>query len=419
MGILLFIISSSRIYAQTEDSIIVSPKAEYNECLIHFRSNQSLVDSRYMSNAKELLRLKSTFLRIFSDVNCSVDSIAIYVSSSPDGNFYTNQWLMRARVKSLCDYLHSEFPKLKNEKIIITSDPENWNGLKQVIANDLQIPRQKDLLNIIDTASTPALKKRKIKELDNGAAYAYIFRHYSHRLRCASIRTVWHSSQNDTDSTVRQQPPIPPKLEDSKAKTVGSLYAPLQQLLSSNTTPEPLDIGNTEARFALKTNLLYLAALCLNIEAELYVGNRWSVNLDYQYAWWSNKAKHKYYRLAAVSPEVRYWFASKKNFKGHFAGIYVGAGLYEFMAQPSSGIQGEFFIAGGVTYGWAFPVSKWMNMEFSVGIGYMMSEYRKYYHDVDCYVYNDTQRFTYFGPTKAKVSLVFPLHIKKRIKTLN
>lgn len=167
-------------------------------------------------------------------------------------------------------------------------------------------------------------------------------------------------------------------------------------------------------RFALKTNLLYLTALCLNVEGEYYFANRWSVNLEYQYAWWSNKTKHKYYRLAAVSPEVRYWFSSKRNFTGHFAGIYVGAGIYEFMAKPTNGIQGEFFIAGGVSYGYAFPVTKHMNIELSVGVGYMMTDYRKYFHHVDCYVYSETKKFTYFGPTKAKVSLVFPLQLKKR-----
>ena len=109
------------------------------------------------------------------------------------------------------------------------------------------------------------------------------------------------------------------------------------------------------SRFALKTNLLYAAALLINAEAEFYFKRRLSLNLDWQYAWWSNRSKHKYYRLAAVSPELRYWFASKENFRGHFSGFYVGTGLYEFMARPTHGIQGEFFIAGGLTTAICFP----------------------------------------------------------------
>ncbi len=167
-------------------------------------------------------------------------------------------------------------------------------------------------------------------------------------------------------------------------------------------------------RFAFKTNLLYWAALMFNVETELYLKKRWSVNIDYQYVWWSNRSKHKYYRIAALSPEVRYWFASKENFRGHFGGFYLGTGLYEFMAKPTYGIQGEFFIAGGLSYGYMFPVNRKLRMELSLGAGYMMTEYRQYHWDRGCYVYEKTQRYSYFGPTKAKVSLVLPVNLFKR-----
>ena len=140
-------------------------------------------------------------------------------------------------------------------------------------------------------------------------------------------------------------------------------YAPIVSsvgMRQASASPVP-------SRFALKTNLLYAAALLINAEAEFYFKRRLSLNLDWQYAWWSNRSKHKYYRLAAVSPELRYWFASKENFRGHFSGFYVGTGLYEFMARPTHGIQGEFFIAGGLTYGYMFPLGKRLRMEFSFG----------------------------------------------------
>ncbi|WP_308757538.1 DUF3575 domain-containing protein [uncultured Bacteroides sp.] len=167
-------------------------------------------------------------------------------------------------------------------------------------------------------------------------------------------------------------------------------------------------------RFALKTNLLYITLLLINAEAEYYLKKRLSLNIDWQYAWWSRRSKHRYYRVAAVSPELRYWFASKDNFRGHFGGFYLGTGLYEFMARPACGIQGEFFIAGGLTYGYMFPVGKRLRMELSLGIGYLMTEYRRYHWDRGCYVYEKTQRYSYFGPTKAKVSLVWPLNLFKR-----
>lgn len=47
--------------------------------------------------------------------------------------------------------------------------------------------------------------------------------------------------------------------------------------------------GNTV--LALKNNLLYDLALAPNIEIEIPVGKRWSVNLEYKSPWWSAVAK--------------------------------------------------------------------------------------------------------------------------------
>lgn len=53
--------------------------------------------------------------------------------------------------------------------------------------------------------------------------------------------------------------------------------------------------GNTV--LALKNNLLYDLALAPNIEIEIPVGKRWSVNLEYKSPWWSNSSKEICYQL--------------------------------------------------------------------------------------------------------------------------
>lgn len=62
MIIFLSVTSFGGVCAQVKDSIILRPAAESDECLIHFRGNQSFVDSGYMNNAKELSHLKNTFV---------------------------------------------------------------------------------------------------------------------------------------------------------------------------------------------------------------------------------------------------------------------------------------------------------------------------------------------------------------------
>jgi len=53
--------------------------------------------------------------------------------------------------------------------------------------------------------------------------------------------------------------------------------------------------GNTV--LALKNNLLYDLALAPNIEIEIPVGKRWSVNLEYKSPWWSNSSKELIYYI--------------------------------------------------------------------------------------------------------------------------
>ena len=51
---------------------------------------------------------------------------------------------------------------------------------------------------------------------------------------------------------------------------------------------------------ALKNNLLYDLALAPNIEIEIPVGKRWSVNMEYKSPWWSNSSKEICYLRLSV-----------------------------------------------------------------------------------------------------------------------
>lgn len=133
--------------------------------------------------------------------------------------------------------------------------------------------------------------------------------------------------------------------------------------------------------------------------------------------------------------EARYWFprsagldrkARKWNdynpLVGWFIGIYGGAGLYDLQFW-GDGIQGEFYIASGISGGFAHPIGKYFHMEYSLGIGYLATRYYRYTpldgHKVVIIrpdgMYDRRQQ-SWFGPTKAKISLVWIPRFKVRIK---
>lgn len=100
---------------------------------------------------------------------------------------------------------------------------------------------------------------------------------------------------------------------------------------------------------------------------------------------------------------------------GHFLGLYAGGGKYD-LQWGEKGYQGEFFIAAGVSYGWATRIARHLHLEFNIGIGLLRTDYR-HYHARDNYqtlLWQENGKYTWFGPTKAKISLVWLLN--RRVK---
>ena len=172
---------------------------------------------------------------------------------------------------------------------------------------------------------------------------------------------------------------------------------------------------------ALKTNLLFDAALMPNVEIEVPVGKRWSVNGEYAFPWWQFDRGKYCMQVLMGGLEGRYWLGSRKSredrevLTGHFLGLYAGGGKYD-LQWGEKGYQGEFFIAAGVSYGWATRIARHLHLEFNIGIGLLRTDYR-HYHARDNYqtlLWQENGKYTWLGPTKAKISLVWLLN--RRVK---
>lgn len=76
----------------------------------------------------------------------------------------------------------------------------------------------------------------------------------------------------------------------------------------------------------LKTNMLYDAAAIPNIGLEVSVGKGWSVGANWMYAWWSNDARHRFWRAYGGDVELRRWFSPRRESRslmcGHHIGVY-------------------------------------------------------------------------------------------------
>ena len=65
----------------------------------------------------------------------------------------------------------------------------------------------------------------------------------------------------------------------------------------------------------------------------------------------------------------------------------------------------------GLSYGYSIPIAKRLNIDFNIGIGYFWGNYYKYDYNEEgeLYLWEQTKKRRWFGPTRAEFSLVWLL----------
>ena len=170
----------------------------------------------------------------------------------------------------------------------------------------------------------------------------------------------------------------------------------------------------------LKTNLLYWSTGTPNVGAEIGLGRRTTGQVFFGLNPWRGRGdRHPSLRHWVVQPELRHWFCQK--FNGWFVGIHAMGGQYN-----AGGVDLPFnlihtlkdhrykgwYIGGGLTGGYQWPVSRHFSIEADLGVGYLYSPYTKYC----AYCKNISSRGhrNYVGPTKAAVSVIYVFNSKRK-----
>lgn len=173
-------------------------------------------------------------------------------------------------------------------------------------------------------------------------------------------------------------------------------------LASAQATPELVYVSTP---WYIKSNLIYDVLLMPSLEIEYRFNDRWSAAVEGNIAWWHNDGKHKYYQLATIIPEARYWFKPQGSRRGHYVGLFGGGGWYD-LENGSTGYRGTGGMVGA-SYGYMFPIGKYFAFEAGIGVGFMTTKYEEYLPQDGHYVYQQTNRTNYVGPLKLKFAFVW------------
>lgn len=173
-----------------------------------------------------------------------------------------------------------------------------------------------------------------------------------------------------------------------------------------------------QAQVAVKSNLLYDAALSPNMGVEVAVAPKWSVELSGNLNAWtlSDGMRWKHW---LVQPEVRYWLCDR--FSGHFFGAHLLGGQYNVggirhlrgdilgmnLRRLADNRYQGWFAGAGIAYGYTWILSRHWSVEAEIGIGYVYTRYDIYPCARCGSKIGENVSRNYFGPTKAALNLIY------------
>lgn len=262
---------------------------------------------------------------------------------------------------------------------------ENWVGLISEVESRYHRHNREEVLALLkDQSLRDDVRKWKLRQIDNGFTWDYLCTLYMPFLRATSVITIFRSL---------------PKAE-----------AKVPSQTTTVTYSDDIVSGHTQKVFmSFRTNMLYDLALTPTIGVDFHLGRNWTLGANWSYAWWHKDSWSYYHRVYGGDINLRKYFgasARRRPLSGHHIGIYAQALTYDF-EYGSTGFLSEFSYGGGLEYGYSLPVSRTLNIDLSIGCGYLGGEYKVYDPIDDHYVWRETRQRHWFGPTKAEISLVW------------
>ena len=381
-----------------------------NRKVVYYVVNEDVIRPAYLDNEENLFEIR----RILSGP-ANVRNIVVVGAASPEGPEKYNEQLAQRRAESFVKYILEVCPAAEG-KIEVINTGENWSGLREAVLDSqtLTSAQKEEVIGIIDSDRSSHRKEVLLRATSSWKTIRDDILPY---LRYAGIAGIEFEPEEE-----EILPPVDTVTTqiDSTVVQVDSTFTQVDTTLTQIDTlkrgPEYVKQYNTIV--AVKTNLMYDIATALNFEIEVPIGERYSIMVEDVFPWWEtgNKYCFQYWEMGI---EPRYWFkpwdsVGTEKLRGFFVGPYGMSGKYDFQNDRKFNYQGEFWSAG-VSAGYSMPIGrrKLVNLEFSAAIGYMRTHYRHYMPATD---YSKLIRDPYnvgtahyFGPTKAKISLVVPI----------
>lgn len=403
---------SSRAH-DTHEQISLNVTTNLQNISIRYENNKAWPRWDYAKNHKAYTALVNAVKKLSSEES-NVRTIVIEGAASPIGSEEYNYRLALRRAEVLRNIV-ARMEGGDKLKIHIISAGEDWRTFQSYIDKNYREPNREKVLAILGSDASNDEKERQLYLLDSGRTWRKLVREFMASARNAAVIHIV-----EIDDLAPKEPPL--KFRPLVAPVIENVITKSEEPKDTVQTsmPQPQPMPTTTQRkpvVAVRSNLLVPA---LNVGVEVPIGTHWSVGADYYFPWvWPKRDNKNCFELLAWGIEGRYWFGRHRTMldrlQGHSVGVYGYMGYYDFECNYH-GHQGEFMNVGvDYTYAMAVGKRKQVHFEFSLGLGYIYSQARKY-SVIEAHgpLISDkiTKKVGFFGPTKANISLVVPIFQK-------
>ena len=374
---------------------------------INFRAGRTNIEHTFCENSKNLAKLINAIQEAENDSRNKIINITLRSTASPEGSYERNQKLAKERLHVIENYIRENIDINENTIIHRKSDIA-WKELVDFVKEDSNLKHKEEILYILtkvpeyiynEVGQLVDTRKKQLMNLNYGNTWKYMSTQYFSKIRLSNIIIL---ATQKNDSLVINHKDF---IEENTLL-----------LTKPNTTPIKLPTDTLQTHkfpplhIAIKTNLLYDAAIIPNIGVELCFNHNWSIATNWMYAWWKTNKKHWWWRTYGGDIAIRKWLGKtglNNPLTRHHLGIYGQILTYDFEIGKKGYLGDKWSYGGGIEYGYSLPVSRRLNIDFNIGLGYLGGKYKEYIPIDNCYVWQATKHRHWFGPTKAEISLVW------------
>lgn len=127
--------------------------------------NKTYIVRNLHNNAAELARVDNELRNITANADYRVRNIRVEGFASPEGPLANNFRLSTGRAQSIIDYLVAHNPQLDRAQFQLGRVTENWDGLRDTLRNNPNLPSASEVLALLDRQPDTEIVKQDIKKI--------------------------------------------------------------------------------------------------------------------------------------------------------------------------------------------------------------------------------------------------------------